>query len=224
MPTNLPRLIPAADVNDRVPVQETEFSLDVLGRYVCNTWDEATQNGGVPFDAVVIGAGMFGAYCAEKLYRNSNLRVLVLDAGSLLVTEHVQNLSRIGLNAGGAVVVENNAQDPGARERVWGSPWRSRMAFPGLAYCLGGRSLFWGGWAPQLTDADLSRWPDATVGYLKSIYDDIEREMGVFDKTDYISGLLYKELMKKFAAVAPAVPTVDRIEEAPLAVQAAAPA
>lgn len=54
------------------------------------------------FDAVVIGAGVFGAYCAEKIYRLSpNLRVLVLDAGSLLVTEHVQNLSRIGLNAAG---------------------------------------------------------------------------------------------------------------------------
>jgi hypothetical protein len=212
-------------VNDRVPVQETEFSLDVLGRYICSTWDEATQNGGVGFDAVVIGAGMFGAYCAEKLYRHSNLRVLVLDAGALLVTEHVQNLSRIGLNAGGAVAVETNAQDPGARERVWGSPWRSRLPFPGLAYCLGGRSLYWGGWAPQLTNDDLAHWPDATVGYLKSIYDDIEREMGVFDKTDYISGPLFKELMKKFqAAVAPVVPTVDGIEEAPLAVQAAPPA
>jgi choline dehydrogenase-like flavoprotein len=224
MPTNLPRLVPSSDPSDRVPVQETEFALDVLGRYICNTWDEATQNGGVPFDAVVIGAGMFGAYCAEKLYRNSNLRVLVLDAGSLLVTEHVQNLSRIGLNAGGAVVVENNAQDPGARERVWGSPWRSRMAFPGLAYCLGGRSLYWGGWAPQLTDADLARWPDATVGYLKSIYEDIEREMGVFDKTDYISGPLFQELMKEFQTAQPGVPTVDQIEEAPLAVQAAPPA
>jgi hypothetical protein len=224
MPTNLPRLIPSSDPNDRVQVQETEFSIDVLGRYVCSTWDEATQNGGVAFDAVVIGAGMFGAYCAEKIYRSSNLRVLVLDAGAMLVTEHVQNLSRIGLNAGGAVVVAANAQDPGARERVWGTPWRSQTAFPGLAYALGGRSLYWGGWAPQLTDADLAKWPDATVGHLKSVYDDVERETGVFDKTDYISGPLFQELMKRFAAVASAVPTVDRIEEAPLAVQAAPPA
>src|SRR5215207_6584392 len=96
MPTNLPRLVPAADPSDRVAVQETEFTHDAVGRYICNTWEEATQNGGLPFDAVVIGAGMFGAYCAEKLYRHSNLRVLVLDAGALLVTEHVQNLSRIG--------------------------------------------------------------------------------------------------------------------------------
>ncbi len=45
---------------------------------------------------------MFGAYCAEKIYRNSGLRVLVIDAGSYLVSEHVQNLARIGLNAAGA--------------------------------------------------------------------------------------------------------------------------
>lgn len=224
MPTNLPRLYSTADLSDRVVVQDTEFTQDVVGRYLANTWDEAAQNGGVAFDAVVVGAGMFGAYCAEKLYRNSNLRVLVLDAGSLLVTEHVQNLSRIGLNAGGAVVVENKGQDPGARERVWGSPWRSKVAFPGLAYCLGGRSLYWGGWAPQLTDADLAQWPDATVGYLRSIYENTEREMGVFDKTDYISGPLCVELMKQFQAAVPTVPTVDGIEEAPLAVQAAAPA
>jgi nitrogenase subunit NifH len=50
-------------------VQETTFSYDVLGRYICNTWDEAISNGGAPFDAIVLGAGMFGAYCAEKIYR-----------------------------------------------------------------------------------------------------------------------------------------------------------
>ncbi len=224
MPTNLPRLVSAIDPNDRVVVQDTEFTRDAVGRYICNTWDEVVLNGGLPFDAVVIGAGMFGAYCAEKIFRNSGLRVLVLDAGSLLVTEHVQNLSRIGLNAGGAVVVESNGQDPGAREQVWGTPWRSKTAFPGLAYCLGGRSLYWGGWAPQLTDADLAHWPDETVGYLKSIYEKIEQETGVFDKTDYISGPLNEELMKRFKAVRASVPTVDLIEEAPLAVQAAAPA
>src|SRR5712691_867871 len=93
------------ETNQAVEVQDTTFTIDVLGRYVCSTWDEATANGGIGFDAVVIGAGMFGAYCAEKIYRNANVRVLVLDAGCLLVTEHVQNLSRMGLNPGGAVKV-----------------------------------------------------------------------------------------------------------------------
>ena len=231
MPNNLHRLINHPDPAQLVEVQDTEFTQDALGRHICNTWDEATQNGGVAFDAVVIGAGMFGAYCAEKIYRQSkNLRVLVLDAGCLLVTEHVQNLARIGLNAGGAVKVEFNNQDPGLRERVWGSPWRSQTPFPGLAYCLGGRSLYWGGWAPRLTDADLKNWPTDVASFLQSpsktkdAYEDTERETGVFDKTDYISGALFEELKKKFNAVKNQVASVDDIEEAPLAVQAAAPA
>ena len=123
-----------------VEVQETAFAMDILGRYVCNTYDEAVNNGGFPFDAVVIGAGMYGAYIADKIFRKGqgNLRVLVLDAGQFLVSEHVQNLTRIGLNAAAPVLT-----DPGvARERVWGLPWRSNVAFPGLAYCIGGRSLY----------------------------------------------------------------------------------
>src|SRR5437762_1806103 len=184
MPTNLPRLVSAVDPNDRVLVQDTEFTQDVVGRYLCNTWDEATQNGGVAFDAVVIGAGMFGAYCAEKIYRNTNLRVLVLDAGSFLVSEHVQNLSRIGLNAAGAIQVAFNNQDPGTRERVWGNPWRSQVSFPGLAYCLGGRSLYWGGWSPRLTKADLDQWPPTVASFLQSptaqgdAYEVTEKETG----------------------------------------------
>jgi choline dehydrogenase-like flavoprotein len=52
-------------------------------------------DGGFPFDVVVIGAGMYGGYCAEKLYRLSaglGLRILVLDAGATLFATHYQNL------------------------------------------------------------------------------------------------------------------------------------
>jgi NAD(P)-binding Rossmann-like domain len=72
------------DTGAPVVIQDTTFSVDVLGRYVCNTWDEAVSNGGVQFDAIVIGSGMFGAYCAEKVFRHGNLRVLVLEAGPFL--------------------------------------------------------------------------------------------------------------------------------------------
>src|SRR6266540_2718386 len=106
------------DSGTPVAIQDTTLSLDVLGRFICNTWDEATNNGGVQFDAIVIGSGMFGAYCAEKIYRHANLRVLVLDAGPFLVSEHVQNLARIGLNAAGAAVVPNNPSDPGTQSLV----------------------------------------------------------------------------------------------------------
>ena len=59
----LPQLFPGFP---QVDVQQTAFSVDALGRYVCSTWNEATLNGGPPFTTVVVGAGMYGAYCAAK--------------------------------------------------------------------------------------------------------------------------------------------------------------
>src|SRR5260370_7002658 len=83
-----------------VEAQETTFSLDVLGRYICNTYDEAVNNGGFPFDAIVIGAGMHGSYVAKKIYRQGrgNFRVLLLEAGDFLISVHVLTLNPISLS------------------------------------------------------------------------------------------------------------------------------
>jgi hypothetical protein len=167
-----------------VDVQQTTFSHDLIGRWVCDSWLEAIPNGGRPFDLVVIGAGMHGAYCAEKLYRlgeGVNLRILLLDAGAFLAATHLQNLPGIGLGAPGIAAVTLNSQDPGPRNVCWGIPWHSDTGFPGLAYCLGGRSLFWGGWAPQMLPTDLGPWPqvvgdDLTTG---GAYTRTEDETGV---------------------------------------------
>jgi choline dehydrogenase-like flavoprotein len=218
------------DTGNPVALQDTTLALDVLGRFVCNTWDEAVNNGGIPFDVVVIGSGMFGAYCAEKIYRHANLRVLILEAGPFLVSEHVQNLARIGLNVANTTAVPNYNSDPGTQALVWGIPWRSQVGFPGLAYCVGGRSLYWGGWSPRLTRVDLDKWPQELASFLQSTsgtsdeYEMTEREIGVFDKTDYISGPLNDDLKKKATAALSAVANLDAIEDAPLAVQAAPPA
>jgi choline dehydrogenase-like flavoprotein len=40
-------------------------------------------------------------------------------------------------------------------------PWVSNEPSTGLAYCVGGKSLFWGGWSARLTAADLALWPGA---------------------------------------------------------------
>src|SRR5207245_2492003 len=133
------RLIEAPDAT---LVQETTFSIDVQGRYVCNTWDEVIAT---------IGSG-------------------------------------------------------------------------GLACCMGGRALYWGGWAPRLTAVDLARRPAELAQYLNGTYNDVEREIGVDPTTDYISGPLFDELLKAFKAAAKQVPSVDRIDEAPLAIQGAPPA
>ena len=213
----LPNLVPASATVD---IQQTKFSHDVLGRFICNSWDEVAGNGGDPFDVVVIGAGMFGGYIADKLYRageDTGLRVLVLEAGAFLVSTHVQNLPNIGLGLpSGIGAVPTNDQDPGPQAIVWGFPWHSNQVFPGLAYCVGGRSVYWGGWGPRMTDADLATWPVEVKAFLQANYADVEQEIGVSPTTDYISGKFYEAVLKRFKDTAP--PGYE-IKEAPLAVQ-----
>lgn len=221
----LPQLFPGFP---QVDVQQTAFSLDAVGRYVCSTWDEATLNGGPPFTAVVVGAGMYGAYCATKIVRlDPTARVLLLDAGRFLVSEHVQNLANIGFNVPGAIPP---ASDPSvARELVWGMPWRGNTDFPGLAYCTGGKSIFWGGWCPRLTGGDLTHWPAATAQYLVDHYIDVESEIGVVPATDFIFGELGDVLRAACETAAALTQDIDTslgtsgVEVAPLAVQGSPP-
>lgn len=236
-PPDLPRLTPSGAPTDRVQVQQTDFSHDILGRYVCNDWAEVQaqmQDGGFPFDAVVVGAGMFGGYCAEKLYRHgadADLRILVLEAGAFLFPTHIQNLpQRLGGSVGGAAYPRTREDGSGVQNVVWGMPWISNQGFPGLAYCVGGRSLFWGGWSPRLTQADLARWPQELATYLAggpgqpAAYDLTEAEIGVAAEAAFITRHQFHDaLLAKLQAAVPAVASVTRVEEAPLAVSAQSP-
>ncbi|MGE4054704.1 MAG: GMC oxidoreductase [Vicinamibacterales bacterium] len=221
----LPILNPGASTVD---FQNTSLSIDAVGRFVCSTWEEATLNGGAPFTAVIIGGGMYGAYCASKLFRRKpDARVLLLDAGRFLVSEHVQNLANIGLNVPAAI---SPGSEPGiARELVWGLPWRGNVEFPGLAYCTGGKSIYWGGWCPRLTGGDLANWPAATVNYVDDHYIDVESETGVVPAADFIFGPLGDVLTNACVAAAMVTPGIESalgnhgIEVAPLAVQGSAP-
>jgi choline dehydrogenase-like flavoprotein len=217
--TRLPRLI--ASPLDGVDYQETSFSVDVVARNVCNTWEEATTN--PDFDAVVIGSGMFGAYCAEKLFRDTKVkRTLILEAGAFLVSEHFQNLPNIGLNV-------PDPMDPGGdnglpREIVWRMPWRGNNSFVGTPYCVGGKSIYWGGWCPRLTEDGLSAWPPTVAQYLKDNYRRLEEQLGVTDRTDFIQGSLYESMLAKAKAVRPRVLRLTTVEPPPLAVLGRGPA
>jgi hypothetical protein len=213
-------------------VQRTTLSLDLMGRYVCNTWEEAVNNGGAPFDVIIIGSGMFGGYCADHLFRKSSLRVLVLEAGPFLVASHLQNLPDIGLYAPAAI---DPAMDTGnARNLVWGMPWRGNAPFVGQAYCVGGKSLFWGGWCPTLLDDDLAKWSSfspSVAQYLRDNYPTLQRQVGILDSagnvsTAYIEGPLFDALKGKIGSLitAGSAPNLNACENAPLAVQGSPPA
>jgi hypothetical protein len=60
--------------------ERTTFSLDVLGRYTCNTWqeamassDQAMRPDARPFDVIVLGGGTFGAAVAQHLFNPRHL-------------------------------------------------------------------------------------------------------------------------------------------------------
>jgi len=103
--------------------QRTDFTLDVMGRYVCNGLDEAIRStdrsidpDAKPFDYIVIGGGSFGSVFAShvlSLDHTRSHRILVLEAGPFLFPEHVQNLP-----------------PPLSTNEVWGVPWNSDSPKP----------------------------------------------------------------------------------------------
>ena len=194
-------------------VQSTTLSKDLMGRYICNTLEEAVpdivndDNVDLDFDVIVLGAGMYGSYCAAKVYqftKNSSIygnpRILVLDAGPFLLPEHGQNIPDIGANApsGALNTFGPNAQK--SRDVVWGIGWRSNEQYVGTAYCVGGKSLYWGGWCPRLRQQDLDQWPSNIKEYLtkepfkdplfgsdiEGAYSFVEYEIGVRPSDDYV--------------------------------------
>jgi len=90
-------------------VQLTDFTMDILGRYLCNGFDEAMhsidknaqrpdgspQSDARPFNAIIIGGGSFGGVLAQHLLyadATNSYRILVLEAGRNSLPEHFQNL------------------------------------------------------------------------------------------------------------------------------------
>lgn len=184
----------------KVGIEKTSFTLDVLGRFTCNTDAEAKAATGRPdarpFDVIVIGGGSFGPILAENVYfddKTHSRRVLVLDAGPMVLPEHQQNLPVLGGD------IEKLVRDV---------PWAAdgKLGFAGLRVMLGGRSAFFGGWSPQLldnakhTEMRRDRWPDAVVQELNDTYFPRAAEQLAVDETnDFIFGVLHEILRQRLA-------------------------
>ena len=175
--------------------ESTSFTLDNMGRFLCNTLQEATDGAAQTvggrrrdFDVIVIGGGTFGAVVAEHLLvtdRTRSRRILVLEAGQFVLPEHVQNMPFMG----------------GAPDlRV---PWVNHPAlnYSGLIFAVGGRSLTWGGWSPELLDVELVDWPTTTRDALRTkFFEEASHQIGVKETNDFIYGSLHTALRKQLHA------------------------
>ena len=172
--------------------ESTSFTLDNMGRFLCNTLPEALDSVGQVvggrtrgFDTIVIGGGTFGCVVAEHLFiadTTRSRRILVLEAGPFVLPEHVQNMPFMG-----------GAPDM----RV---PWVNHPAlnYLGLIFAVGGRSLTWGGWSPELLDVELTDWPALARADLRSRYfAESSRQIGVKETNDFIYGPLHTALRKQ---------------------------
>ena len=170
----------------------TTFSLDNQGRFLCNTLQEVVDSasevvGGEPrgFDAIVIGGGTFGAVMASELFLKDTThsrRILVLEAGPFTLPEHVQNLPYQG----------------GTPE--YRTPWDSHsgLGYAGLIFTIGGRSLAWGGWSPELLQEEMEGWPQSVISELRSKYfREASDQIGVTSTNDFIFGRLHAGLRQK---------------------------
>jgi choline dehydrogenase-like flavoprotein len=188
--------------------QNTDFSRDIIGRYTCNGLDEALQSTDTsvrpdarPFDVIIVGGGSFAGVLAQHLFTADTAhqhRILVLEAGRLALPEHVQNLPVLGLNP-----PPPTTTDPGVpRAEVWGLPWLTDVTggFPGLAYCLGGRSIFFGGWSPRLLPSELAAafWPNNMVAELTAAshgyFDLAADQIGTSTTNDFIFGDMHEAM------------------------------
>ena len=253
-----------------ITTEDTSFTHDVLGRYVCNTFDEAKRSG--PFDVIIVGGGTFGLTLAEDLFERSrpmapaikpdNYRILVLEGGPFTFPEHVQDLPSIAVAqpnpvqadrvtlldtpAGSRQLGPDNALPATRREllnshldskaafEVWGMPWNSDIRFGGLAYCLGGRSVYFGGWSPRYLATETETAPSdpvkSALPWPKNLVDDLNaryfleaaRQTGASTSNDYISGTMHdyfrQKLFKLYTSIPNAIPLTelpDYVAEAP---------
>ena len=111
-------------------------------------------------DCLVIGSGTSGVTAAIEL-ANHGLRVAILEAGPLVLTEHV----------GSGPLANREDFVPKIHDHVrYGTLWTSSegeaAARSGLAQpnnnawsVVGGRTILWGGCTPRFLDGDFADWP-----------------------------------------------------------------
>jgi hypothetical protein len=131
-------------------------------------------------------------------------------AGCFLLGRRVQNLPFMG--------GEPNFRVP------WIVRQNSDLAYAGLLYAVGGRSLTWGGWSPELLHAglnvndEMTAWPPAVIADLQAQYFfEAGEQIGTNATNDFIYGPLHERLRQILFAGLGAAPPGGPLAALPLA-------
>lgn len=178
-------------------------------------------------EVIVIGAGTFGAVLASLLDRPPNgLRVLLLESGFLERTEHIQNPPALDMTVPPPFLKPSGAEDTSNGGGWWRLPWCSDSPSHGLAYCVGGRSLFWGAsciWPTLDRDNTPHPWPTEVAQELNTRYLPAAAELlGLTQLWPHFTGQLNTLLRGRLLAAMSThhlsgVETLDRHPEHPAA-------
>jgi hypothetical protein len=196
--------------------ERTHFTLDNMGRFLCNTLQEALFSTGLDvgvtgptgkplappkgarrFDVIVLGGGTFGVVLAQHLLARDDThsrRILVLEQGPLVAPEHQQNLPYVfGVLPG--------LSEPWVSDLAPLNPNNRKGGFDGLLFTIGGRSLHWGGWAPEPLDDELIEWPaELRTGLRAGYYEQASNQLGVTNTNDFVFGPLHVALREQLHA------------------------
>lgn len=156
---------------------------DPVAAHYCKTLDEIQAN---HYDVVIVGGGAVGSAISHRLLQNDpKVRVLVLEKGSFLLPEHVQNLHP-----------QYQRLMAEAIAKPWDlAPGTTFDLAPQIPY-LGGRALFWSTWIPQPKREQMAKWPE-------KVLDDLDHGGYWQQAKDFLGAALPEEMGPAFTKFQP---------------------
>ncbi len=193
-------------------------------------WEKARDH--EKFDFVVIGSGFCAFAFVERALKNDpHARILIIERGPLVLPDHLQNLPlpyHDILSQLPEIFPWNLSPE---MHHAPGINWQR-----GITPFFGGRSTIWSGWCPRPAAEDLQEWPPEVSQRLNDYFKEAEELLHVVSAGEInrhatvvrpggrpIYGKLQESLTQMLQENMCKIPSVTRVQPAPLAVAALDP-
>ena len=135
------------------------------------------QCSGGEFDFIVVGSGFCCfSFLQKVLVKNPSAKVLILEKGDYILSDHFQNLP--------------DQQFEGQKlEQVEKFPWNITQltkdgqylnkGVHGQVPCFGGKSVFWSAWSPKPLEQDMPGWPEEVKQAIARYFQDAEKLLNI---------------------------------------------